>query len=76
MLDAVDLLIKSKIASRSGRLWLIYLMWSTAANICGLKKQNSEHSEHFSLYGCSSIMFSFSKALLISLSTDSNIVNY
>ena len=76
MLDAVDFLIKSKIASRSGRLWLMSLMWSMTGNICGLKILNSELAEHFSSYGCSSNMFSFSKALLISLSTGSGIVKY
>ena len=43
------------------------LMWSVAANICGLKILNSELSEHFFLYGCSSIIFSYSKALLKSI---------
>ena len=54
------------------------LMWSMAAKICGLKILNSELSEHFFLYGCSSIIFSyskvFSKALL--MSTGSGIVIY
>ena len=45
------------------------LMWSMAAKICGLKILNLELSEH-------SIMFSFSKALLISLPTSSVVVNY
>ena len=54
----------------------MYLMWSMAAKICGLKILNSELSEHFFLYGCSSIMFRFSKALLISLPTSSVVVNY